>query len=149
MISTNKSSAQKGIKQKLALAMTGATIATFLQSNIVLAAGYFTKSCSNITLNQGRILEADCKRRNGSTARTGINLNNYITNINGTLVWTGRGNYIATSRNCHVVYKPNDSFLKCDVHKGNGIWISSTLNLDRHIANLNGNLSRISILKIK
>ncbi|MBD1935583.1 CVNH domain-containing protein [Funiculus sociatus] len=113
---------------------------TFLPSNIVLARGEFTKTCSNITLEEGHFLEANCETNNGGRAQTGRSINNLIANRNGKLVWSRNGNYIATSQNCDVDFQSNRTFLECDTRKSDGSWTSSTLELDRHIANINGNL---------
>lgn len=113
---------------------------TSLQSNIVLASGEFTKTCSNITLDQGHILEANCETNNGGRAQTGRSLNNLIANINGRLIWRRDGNYIASSQHCELDYQSGRTFLHCDTRKSDGSWTSSSLDLDRHIANINGTL---------
>ncbi len=113
---------------------------TFLESNIALAKGDFTKSCLRITLDNGTLLEGFCRMNNGRYSQTGINLNNYIANVNGRLAWRRRGNYIATSQNCELDYQSGRTFLHCDTRKANNTWTASSLDLDRHIVNTNGTL---------
>ncbi|MBH8577428.1 CVNH domain-containing protein [Nostocaceae cyanobacterium CENA369] len=111
-----------------------------LQSNIVLADGRFSGSCANIGIEKGRILEAYCRKNNGGYTQTSINLNNYIANDEGKLVWRRNGRYIATSKNCILTSQHGISFLRCNTRRENGNWKLSTLNLDRRIANINGQL---------
>ncbi|WP_375470271.1 CVNH domain-containing protein [uncultured Nostoc sp.] len=124
-----------------ALVVFSPVLVTSFQSDIALGTGEFTKSCTNITLTQGRILEADCKTRNGRTAQTGINLNNYIVNQDGRLGWSRNGNYSASSRNCDVDFQGGRTFLMCDTRKRDNSFTGASLNLDKHIANINGTLT--------
>jgi hypothetical protein len=112
----------------------------FLESNIALAKGDFTKSCLSINLDNDTLLEGLCKRNNGRYSQSGINLNNYIVNVNGKLGWRRGGNYIETSRNCELDYQSGRTFLHCDTRKANNTWTASSLDLDRHIVNTNGTL---------
>ena len=104
------------------------------------AAGEFTRSCKNIDLRSKSALDATCRTMRGSHARTGIQLNNYIANIDGDLRWKRNGNYSASSRNCDLDRSHGTTILRCDTRRIDGSWTSSSLNLDSRIANINGRL---------
>jgi hypothetical protein len=93
----------------------------------------------NITIN-GASLEAFCKTINGQEVQTGINLNNYIVNINGQLGWARQGNFIASSRDCVIRGNERVSILDCKTVTINGFETNSSLNLDERIVNINGSL---------
>ena len=112
---------------------------TFLPQKVALATGDFTLTCRNITIN-GASLEAFCKTINGQEVQTGINLNNYIVNINGQLGWARQGNFIASSRDCVIRGNERVSILDCKTVTINGFETNSSLNLDERIVNINGSL---------
>ena len=112
---------------------------TFLPQKVALATGDFTLTCRNITIN-GASLEAFCKTINGQEVQTGINLNNYIVNINGQLSWARQGDFIASSRDCVIRGNERVSILDCKTFTINGFETNSSLNLDERIVNINGSL---------
>jgi len=107
--------------------------------NSAWALGEFTKSCTNIDL-VGASLFADCKDQNGRPTNAGISLNNRIGNEDGRLVWENDGNFSGSTRNCDVETSSGRTFLHCDSQRRDGSWTSSSLNLDEHIADINGSL---------
>ncbi len=112
-----------------------------------LATGQFSLTCYNIQLyapnySKTAKLTADCRRRDGSIHyRTSINLNDYITNNNGRLQWQPRGDF---QESCY------DSDVETE--GSTGLYIrtfcldrqqyphEAYINLDEHIANINGDL---------
>lgn len=111
-----------------------------LLTSAALARGEFTRSCRGIDLHRGSFLEATCRSVSGRPSQTGIQLNNYIANINGNLRWRRNGNFIASSRRCELDFVSGVTVLHCDTQRRNGSWTSSSLTLDEHIANINGAL---------
>jgi hypothetical protein len=111
-----------------------------LLTGSALAQGDFTQTCRRIDLRRGSFLDAVCQSVSGRPSRTGIDLNEYITNDNGNLRWQRNGNFILSSRNCEVSRFRGDTILRCDTQRRNGSWASSSLNLDERIANINGTL---------
>ena len=124
---------------RIALKMAFGSFALLLTSS-ALAAGDFTRSCRNIDLHRGSVLEATCKSTSGRPSQTGMQLNNYIANINGRLRWQRNGNFIASSRRCELDFVSGVTVLHCDTQRRDGSWTSSSLTLDEHIANINGAL---------
>jgi len=112
---------------------------TLLLLNSAWARGEFTKSCWDIDL-LGTSLFADCRERDGGVANAGISLNNRIANDDGQLHWRNNGGYGGSTQNCEVEQDSGKTFLHCDTRKSDGTWTSSSLNLDDHIANIDGSL---------
>ncbi len=120
--------------------LVGIVALSLFQQNMAMASGDFTKSCSDIDLTNNNLLDANCKDRNGNINGTFTLLDAFIANSDGRLVWQVDGNYDASSRNCDVEFVSGVTFLQCDTQKRNGNWTSSSLNLDEHIANIDGDL---------
>ena len=97
----------------------------------------YTQTCTNIIYKAG-YLAATCRTKDGAYRKSDIDLNNYITNKDGTLMWGREGNF-ADSSNCEVVVN-NDSIsnLYCYTRAVDGTKKLDTLNLDAHIENING-----------
>jgi CVNH domain len=110
----------------------------FIWANSAFAAGDFTKTCSNITINDNGLLMADCRTENGEIAEVSYNLNDRVGNEDGRLLWGG-GRFSETSH-CKLHYYTETTTLQCDTQKRDGSRASSSLNLDERIANINGSL---------
>jgi hypothetical protein len=109
----------------------------FIWANSAFAAGNFTKTCSDIRIDNG-VLMADCRAVNGEIAEVSYNLNSRVSNEDGTLRWEG-GRFSETSQ-CKLDHYPDTTILQCDTRKRDGSWTSDYLNLDERIANINGSL---------
>ena len=97
----------------------------------------YTQTCTNIIYGAGA-LAAICRTEDGAYRKSYINLDKYITNRDGTLVWGGEGNFSDTS-DCKVVVNNNStSNLYCYTTAIDGIEKLDILNLDTHIQNING-----------
>ena len=114
--------------------------AALLLTTSALAAGDFSRTCRHMDLRHGSVLEATCRSISGRPSQTGIQLNNYIANINGQLRWRRNGNFRASSRHCELDFVSGVTVLHCDTQRRNGSWTSSSLTLDERIANINGAL---------
>lgn len=71
----------------------------FLKPDVALAGG-FDKTCSNIRVDKTETelnLIATCKKRNGKTADSRLDISKYIANRNGELSWLpGEGGFLKT-----------------------------------------------------
>ena len=101
------------------------------------SAGLFTKSCRSTNFS-GSILSSSCRDNNGNYKRTSIRLNPLIGNSNGVLLWRGR-NFTQTCKNIRLVGAGGALFADC--RKNNGIFNSTSINLDDRISNTNGRLT--------
>ncbi|MDJ0737175.1 MAG: CVNH domain-containing protein [Nostocaceae cyanobacterium] len=104
-------------------------------SNDALALGDFSQTCYNSQVN-GSVLSAICRRINGSYNDTSINLNPGIENVDGQLKWQP-SNFIATCRNTGLT-GPSVMSAECKTRAQR--WVSTSINLDDHIANIDGTL---------
>ena len=104
-------------------------------SGSALAEGNFVSSCNNLTLDIPT-LSASCRSINHDVNRTSINLDGYIINSNGHLIWQRNGRFAKTVKNCYL-WK---STLNCQARSAGGQWLHSELNLNSRIENNNGNL---------
>ena len=111
----------------------------FLTSN-AWATGQFSQTCENIELS-GSTLSASCETMSGSYTETEIDLDEYIGNIDGTLKW---GDHLF-SLTC------NDLGLAQSLRGGTYVLAgtcrtrdqrrsATEINLDEHIANIDGQL---------
>ena len=104
-------------------------------SSSALAEGNFAASCNNIKLDAPS-LSAYCRSINHDSNRTSINLNGYIINSNGHLIWQRNGNFSKSAKSCYL-WKTT---LNCQLRSAGGQWLHSELNLNNRISNSNGNL---------
>lgn len=97
---------------------------------------YFSATCENINISQDGYLSADCRRLDGSLKHSTLGLNPFIGNDNGYLHSPGEG-FTRTCSDLHMT----DAFLfaTCRTNDGNEHG-SPGLDLDLHVANLDGNL---------
>ena len=96
----------------------------------------FTQTCTDVELQAGTLF-ATCRTIDGREQRSSIDLNRYIANKNGDLMWSRGGNFAATSSNCETdtmtPYGSNTlSYLFCSG--------KTPLALDEHIENVDGRL---------
>ena len=107
------------------------------------ASGQFSKTCNYITLeskdfSKRAILTADCRRRDGSTnSGASINLNDYIVNDNSYLRWASHGDF---QESCEAAYLIDQHTMEAICRARNGDYYYDDIDLDDHIANINGNL---------
>lgn len=109
------------------------SIGTF--SNSAWAAGDFSLTCKKVSVS-GSVLSASCAKINGEYQDTSINLDPYIANLDGKLSWKGVNFY----QTCKDTGLSGSSTLTGKCAKINGSYIPASINLDQHIANLDGNL---------
>lgn len=105
----------------------------------------FTQTCTDVIIHKGKLF-AICKMIDGRSRRSSINLNSYIANRDGVLVWSEGGNYVNTTKNCKA-YSATPygslvplSYLSCNASTRNRRNSHTTLKLDKHIENINGQL---------
>lgn len=73
---------------------------------------------------------------NGSYKDTSINLNSSIENVDGSLVWQP-DNFIETCRNTTLA---SSSVMTAECKTRDQRFVSTAINLDEHIANIDGTL---------
>ncbi len=122
---------------KATIAVLCAFVLSFgLFANNALATGDFSLSCFDSSVD-GSTLVSQCRRINGSIQPTSINLNPFIENVNGDLLWQP-DNFIATCFDTEL----EGGFLLTGKCKRRDQSINYTeIDLDEHIANIDGTLT--------
>jgi CVNH domain len=119
------------------------TLAGTLTSD-AFADGNYSHSCRTTALLVGTVLEANCKKRDGSTHdRASINLNAYIANDNGNLVWRRDGNFKGSCGNVRLgggIPFNGKPVLVATCLTIDGHLARPSINLDENIANIDGEL---------
>jgi hypothetical protein len=110
-------------------------IAFNLFADSAWALGKFSLTCRNTRISIST-LSASCATANGEYKDTSINLNPYIGNTDGSLKWTDT-NFIETCRATSLI---SPSILAAQCKTRDQIWTSTRINLDDHIANIDGTL---------
>jgi hypothetical protein len=100
-----------------------------------LMKGQFSKTCKDIRVS-GSKLSASCKKVNGTYNETSIDLNPYIENVDGKLKWQPK-NFIVTCKDTAV---SDGNKLKAECKTRKQEFVPTAINLDDHIANIDGNL---------
>lgn len=101
------------------------------------ALGGFSQSCPTYSLDES-MLYALCKKSDGDKLYPAfIDLNIYIENVDGALEWQP-DNFIETCENVRL-YGASELIADCKTRAG--YWASSKIDLDDHIANINGVLT--------
>ena len=101
------------------------------------AIGNFSQTCSDVSIS-GSTLSGSCEKVDGRTMNTtSINLNPNVENIDGSLKWQP-SNFIATCRNTKLV---NGDKMSAECKTRDQRWVGTSVNLDDHIANINGVLT--------
>ncbi|MBD2299226.1 cyanovirin [Nostoc sp. FACHB-87] len=120
---------------KLCIAVLFTFVVSFMTTNSALALGQFSLTCRNTSI-QGSVLTSTCERASGGVYKTSsINLNPEVENVNGSLKWQP-GNFIETCRGTQLVGSRLSAQCKTRAQQ----WVSTTINLDDHIANIDGTL---------
>ena len=96
----------------------------------------FSQTARNAYLDS-KFLKAYCRDREGTYQRSKINLNSYIANHDGKLEWAAGGNFAASCRDLKL---DGSNTLKATCKKSNGHEVTSSINLDECITNIDGHL---------
>ncbi|XP_028416695.1 uncharacterized protein LOC114540885 [Dendronephthya gigantea] len=97
----------------------------------------FSKSSRNIKIHDS-VLSADCQDLQGFYQPSTLNLNDYIANEDGSMVWRKGGNFWASSRNSSLT---DPAILHAECRRIDGSYASSQIDLDQKIANIDGKLT--------
>nr|AID56664.1 cyanovirin-N mutant 1 protein [synthetic construct]AID56665.1 cyanovirin-N mutant 2 protein [synthetic construct] len=97
--------------------------------------GKFSQTCYNSAI-QGSVLTSTCERTNGGYNTSSIDLNSVIENVDGSLKWQP-SNFIETCRNTQLA---GSSELAAECKTRAQQFVSTKINLDDHIANIDGTL---------
>ncbi|KAG2492979.1 hypothetical protein HYH03_008884 [Edaphochlamys debaryana] len=101
----------------------------------------YKNTSTNISL-RGHVLTAQCSPCKGEKVHSEIDLNYYLSNVDGVITWAHRrerpGNFMATCINLN--FKPRDAdVIQCLAWKATaGCWVDATWNLGNYLANDNG-----------
>ena len=95
----------------------------------------FSRTCKDIQIN-GAVPTASCQRHDGTFKSTRINLNPYIGNFNGRLKWDGQ-DFIQT---CYDISLSGNSILSAKCKTNAQVYITSFIDLEDSISNMDGNL---------
>jgi len=100
--------------------------------------GGFGGTCTNVA-STGSVLLADCERRDRTTVVPAmLDLDTAIANDNGQLVFRPPGDFFRVCRNVAVA---SDGYLDAECETTTpGTFIATSLNLNDHVANLDGQL---------
>lgn len=98
-------------------------------------AGDFSKTCADSSVSESTLYSV-CERMDGSLMETSIDLNPYIANIDGILMWQ-EDNFIET---CHSTMLSDGSILEAECQKMDQSWMPTSIDLDEHIDNTDGTL---------
>lgn len=120
---------------KLGLAVLFTIVVSFGLTNSALALGQFSQTCYNSSI-QGSVLTSTCERANGGYNNSSIDLNPIIENVDGTLKWQP-SNFIETCKNTKLA---GSSQLAAECKTRAQQFVSTNINLDDHIANIDGTL---------
>lgn len=99
----------------------------------------WSMTCSNASINGGT-LSAECKRMNGSSNPTNINTDQFIGNIDGTLMSSAtsgdipRSNWSMTCKNATL----NGGVLSAECKRMDGSYNPTSINTDGFIGNIDG-----------
>lgn len=131
-------------------------LAFFLCLNLVSgkawAVGEFSNTCEEISVSTGTdmanlgqaILSAECQKIDGSYQSTTLKLNPYIeNNRQGILSWKQRNLGMPGIMNCYDFTVSDQGVLNgvCfNLSSKNSSDVETSINLNEHIANINGNL---------
>ena len=111
-------------------------LASFTSFSDKALAGGFVRSCNRIRLS-GATLSATCRTRSGDSRRTSINLNNFVTNRDGSLRFSNDGG--GFSRTCTDITL-SGATLSASCRTFSRDLRNTRLDLNAHITNRNGTL---------
>ena len=104
-------------------------------------------ACIDLRHNAG-VLSGSCQVPGEEYRQTSIDLNEYIANHDGVLVWSGEGNFADTSDNCSISPARESAVLICLARTIDGRDVMSPpLYLGDHIAYVDGQLQYINDLQ--
>ncbi|MBD2593623.1 cyanovirin [Nostoc spongiaeforme FACHB-130] len=107
-----------------------------MTTNSALALGQFSLTCRNTGI-QGSVLTSTCERASGGVYKTSsIDLNPVVENVDGSLKWQP-SNFFETCRNTQLV-SSNELSAECKTRAQQ--WVPTRINLDAHVANIDGTL---------
>jgi len=111
-------------------------LAFSLAGGIAKATGGFSQTCTSTKVDSNGRLTSVCKKADGKTGnRTSISLNQHIGNIDGVLKWGDK----AFAKTCKSISFSGPATLQATCKNKQGKYAApSSLNLDEHIANING-----------
>lgn len=98
----------------------------------------FQETCSNISIN-GDTLQATCKRIDGSSQHTSIQLNG-IANIDGKLQFVGSNKPSSFQNSCRDISINGNVLTATCQKKDGGAWVQTQITLDE-ITNVDGHLT--------
>ncbi|NET85537.1 MAG: cyanovirin [Moorea sp. SIO1F2] len=124
----------KGLLKTIACFLFTVAISFGVLANNAFA-GDFSRSCSVPHVSDSELC-AYCYTANHDLNYTCIDLNPYIENLDGNLVWQPY-NFIET---CQDTYISGESIMNAKCQKRNGDLNETSIDLDEHIANDDGNL---------
>jgi hypothetical protein len=84
----------------------------------------------------GPTLSAECRTIGGSYQLSKLNLSSCLANIDGCLQWAANGEFWASSKDSSV----DGSNFEAKCRKINGTYVTSIIDLDEKIANIDGTL---------
>ncbi len=100
------------------------------------ALGSFSLTCYDTSIDHS-VLTSTCERAEGGVYETtSIDLNPIIENVDGELTWQP-GDFILTCRGTDLI---GSSQLVADCKTRDQRWVSTSIDLDDHIANIDGTL---------
>ena len=98
--------------------------------------GDFHRSARNVQLS-GSVLTATLQDANGAWKDNAqVDLNNYVANLEGKLVWRGSG-FAESCNSCTV----SDAILSCSCRTSAGQYLNTSLRLSCRLTNNNGNFT--------
>ncbi|KAG0250474.1 hypothetical protein BG011_008320 [Mortierella polycephala] len=100
--------------------------------------GNFSQTSNRITLVDGHILSAHCRKANGEWNESKIDLNDFIGNEDGSFEWNGV-NFSQTARDTSLLLG-DEAKIVADLQSRDQHLKKSTLNLDERITNVDGRL---------
>ncbi|MDI1446381.1 CVNH domain-containing protein [Polyangium sp. 6x1] len=128
------------MSRKSAISFAAVALTGLLAAGAAEARGAFEDSCDSIRIFNNTNLSANCKMRNGNVHFGAfIDLNQYIANDDGKLVWRRGGNFGATCSSISVIH-PQIGRMGAICRQRNGMTVFSFIQLGDHIANIDGNL---------
>ncbi|MDC3962887.1 CVNH domain-containing protein [Polyangium jinanense] len=129
------------MSRKFAISFAAVALTGLFAAGVADARGAFEDSCDSIRIFNHTNLSANCKMRNGNVHfGAHIDLNQYLANDDGRLVWRRGGNFGATCSNITVIH-PQIGRMGATCRQRNGMTVFAFIQLGEHIANIDGNLT--------
>ena len=135
---------KKMIKKIITLFCTVLCLSFLVMQNPAWATGQFSASCEKRSLFNDTNLSANCKMLNDNIHFGAfIDLNNHIQNQEGRLAWDTNGGHFKETCSQYRLNTNQDQLplLYAACSASNGMTTFSSINLDEHIANIDGDLT--------